>query len=344
MNAELQKAFSRQASACAGLGSGFTAQLMELLPGLLPNAPRLLARLDAWPEAPGPEGASLPLRLAGGLHALVRAGQAQDLAAQYPPNPGECLEAPLARVLAEHEDWLDSWIESPPQTNEVGRSAVLIPVARALAERFGLPLRLSELGASAGLNLRFDAFRLRAGEKLIGTASTVLLTPDWRGRALAEGPDPKVIDRRGVDLAPVDPCRDADRLMAYVWPDQTERLRRLEAALDLATRIPAPVDRGDAADWLEARLADPGAGSCHMVFHTVAHQYFPKTTQDRIRAAMEQAGAAATATAPLAWVGMESDGGLEGAGITLRLWPGDLRADLGRAGFHGQWVDWRGLD
>jgi hypothetical protein len=79
------------------------------------------------------------------------------------------------------------------------------------------------------------------------------------------------------------------------------------------------------------------------VFHTVAHQYFPPATQARIKAAMEQAGAAALATAPLASMGMEADDRGEGAGLSLRLWPGDLRFDLGRAGFHGQWVDWRGL-
>jgi hypothetical protein len=27
--------------------------------------------------------------------------------------------------------------------------------------------------------------------------------------------------------------------------------------------------------------------------------------------------------------------------VTLRLWPGDKTLDLGRADFHGRWVDWR---
>jgi len=88
-------------------------------------------------------------------------------------------------------------------------------------------------------------------------------------------------------------------------------------------------------------LAQGWEGACHLVYHTVAHQYFPAATQSRIARAMEVAGARATPLAPLAWVGMEADDRREGAGITLRMWPGDLRLSLGRAGFHGQWVDWR---
>jgi hypothetical protein len=39
---------------------------------------------------------------------------------------------------------------------------------------------------------------------------------------------------------------------------------------------------------------------------------------------------------------MEADAGAEGAGLRLRLWPGDLDLAMGRAGFHGQWVNWSG--
>ena len=51
-------------------------------------------------------------------------------------------------------------------------------------------------------------------------------------------------------------------------------------------------------------------------------------------------GRAATDDAPLAWFGMEADGG-RGAGLTLRLWPGDRTLDAGRCDFHGRWVEWR---
>ncbi|HMO73408.1 MAG TPA: DUF2332 family protein, partial [Paracoccaceae bacterium] len=251
-----------------------------------------------------------------------------------PGNPAG-LAAALPAVLAARDGWFCNWVAQAPQTNEVGRAAVLIAAARMLAARFALPFVLSEPGASAGLNLRFDRFAL-AGEP----HSTVRLAPDWTGPRPAPVPL-HVIDRRGADLHPLNPAQDGDRLAAYVWPDQAGRLRRLEAALRIAAGLPAPVDCADAADWLEARLATPRPGACHLVFHTIAFQYFPPATQARATAALERAGATARPDAPLAWLAMEADGAPDGAAVTLRLWPGDLRLTLGRAGFHGQWLRWQ---
>ncbi|MEF3047358.1 DUF2332 domain-containing protein [Pseudotabrizicola sp. L79] len=339
MNTALLQAFGRQAQACAGLGSAFMADLMQILPTHLAQAPRLAALYDAWQGAVGPEGASLPLRLAGGLHALVRSGHVPALAACYPPHGGDGLARQVAIVLRDWDDWLCDWVRLPPQTNEVGRSAVLIAAARALTAKTGLPLRLSELGASAGLNLNFDHYRLHLGQAQSGPDRGVDLAPEWTG-PLPPRADVRVVERRGVDLNPLNPAQDGARLMAYVWPDQPARMQRLAGALDIARAAPAVVDCGDAAPWLEQRLAQPMPGVCHMVFHTVAHQYFPAATQARIATAMQQAGALARPDSPLAWVGMEADGAEPGAGLTLTLWPDGQCMPLGRAGFHGQWVQW----
>ncbi len=55
---------------------------------------------------------------------------------------------------------------------------------------------------------------------------------------------------------------------------------------------------------------------------------------------IKAAGAKATAQSPLAWFSMETDGGDRSAVLTLRLWPGDVTLDLGRADFHGRGIDW----
>jgi hypothetical protein len=100
------------------------------------------------------------------------------------------------------------------------------------------------------------------------------------------------------------------------------------------------VERGDAIDWLEDRLATPRPGHLHLIYHTIAWQYFPAPSQTRGTALFEAAGARATQTAPLAWLRMENDGGKDGAALTLRLWPGDLHITLGRVDFHGRWLRW----
>ncbi len=347
MDARLHAAFDRQATACAALGSDFTARLMRIMAQVWPSDTGLAQRAAAWPGEIGPGGASLPLRIAGGLHALVLEGKDAALVAAYPPHQAGdgVLAQAVARALHSHDAALCDWTRTAPQTNEVGRSAVLLAAAAELTARFGLPLVLSELGASAGLNLWFDRFALHLpgpprSAGVLGTAdSTVVLRPDWQG---VSPPVTQigVAERHGVDLNPLDPVRDRIRLMAFVWPDQTDRLARLRAALGVAQS--GCVTQSDAADWLEARLLTPMPGHMHLVYHTIAHQYFPAPTQGRIARAMQAAGARATPQAPLAWLAMEADGG-DGAGLTLRLWPGDRRFDLGRAGFHGQWLRWRGM-
>ncbi len=82
-----------------------------------------------------------------------------------------------------------------------------------------------------------------------------------------------------------------------------------------------------------------GLGECD--FHTVAWQYFSLKALERGKELIQTAGAIATDTTSLAWLSMETDGGERGAALTLRIWPGNQTIDLGRADFHGRWVDWQ---
>ena len=309
-----------------------------LAEGLTPGNPVSDAILG-WAGDPTPSADSVPLRLAGGLHALALSGQDPDLAAAYARPEADPTAAALAAIKA-HPEHLLHWLASPPQTNEVRRSAVLIAAAHWLTARFGLPLVLSELGASAGLNLLWDHYALTIGGQSFGPAEPVLALPtDWTG-ALPPAAPPQVLARRGVDLSPPDPVADRERLLAYIWADQPDRFTRTHAALELAAQVRPAVDQGDAAAWLETRLAERHAGALHLVFHTVAWQYFPPETGSCALATLDRAGAGATPRAPLARLGLEADGSTPGAGVTLTLWPGAEVIPLGRADFHGRWIDW----
>lgn len=339
----LPEVLRQQARACTGLGSPFMGRLLTGLADHWPEDSALGRLCAGWPgDDLGPGGASLPLRIAGGLHALVLGGQDAALQQVYPPNsaPDDILIGTVLAALERHWDFMRAWMASPPQTNEVRRSAVLIAAAHWLAARHPLPFIASELGASAGLNLMWDRFALGTASGRLGPENPALtLTPDWTGPMPAPA-RVAVADRRGVDLNPLnahDP-NDALRLCAYLWPDQPQRMALTRAAIAAQE---APVDRGDAIDWLETRLAAPRAGHLHLIYHTVAWQYFPPDSQSRGTALIEQAGRSASAEAPLAWLAMENDGGEDGAALTLRLWPGDLRLTLGRADFHGRWVRWQ---
>lgn len=316
-------------------------RLCRLLGDRLDRESEAGRRVLDWRGDADPFADALPLRLTGGLHCLVRRGEAPALADAYPPRPlpGEERLWTAVRSALGHPD-LAHWLDSAPQTNEVGRSAVLMAGLLAVADRFPRPVELLELGASAGLNLILDRYGYDLGGLLAGDPDSPLqLKPEWIGDR-PPAARVEVAGRRGVDLNPLDPRRDGERLLAYVWPDQRRRLAQLEAALAVAAPDPPPVDRGDAADWIEARLAEPAApGTTRVVLHSIAFQYFPGETKRRIAAAMATAGGAATGDSPLAWLRYEHDEADERITLRLRTWPGQ-ESLLAYCHAHGSVVHW----
>jgi hypothetical protein len=340
----LAQAFRDQSETCARMGSPFMGQLLGILADNWPTDSALGQKFAGFKGDIGPAGHSLPLRIAGGLHALALTNAAPRLKALYPPQAASdnALRDGVLAALIEHEAFLLDWTDSPPQTNEVRRSAALIAGAHVALQHFNLPIHLSELGASGGLNLLWDHYALNTGAAQFGPADpTITFTPDWTGPP-PPCATPHIVDRAGVDLNPLDPTNSDDllRLTAYLWADQPDRLAMTRAAASIAD---AKLDTGDAIDWLAPRLNGAPEGRLHLIQHTVAWQYFPNEVQARGNALIEAAGAQATQNRPLAWLSMETDGdttGKVGAALTLRLWPGDITLHLGRADFHGRWIKW----
>jgi hypothetical protein len=130
-------------------------------------------------------------------------------------------------------------------------------------------------------------------------------------------------------------------MLAYIWPDQLDRLARAEAALSAVAAAGLTPEPADAGPWLAARLPRPQAsGTARMLIHTITWQYLPEDTRAEIRAAMAAAAARATDAAPLVWLRMEPDGALADASIRLTIWPGGEGRELGRGDFHGRWAAW----
>ncbi len=334
--------FLAQAEGCASLGSPLTARILRLLAEAMQPGSPVTDRILNWPGDLTRRGDALALRLAGGLHALVLTEQDAALTAFY-RTPDAITDASatalLLRVLHDYPQPLLSALSQPPQTNEVRRSAALIAAGHWLTARFGLPMVLSELGASAGLNLIWDHYCLHIGAQSYGPPSPVILAPDWSGPLPPHAP-PQITARAGVDLAPLHPRRDRNRLLSYVWADQPDRLHRTTAAADLATELGHSVDQGDAIDWLAPRLAQVHPGKLHLIYHSIAWQYFPKPAQSRGMALLAAAGAKAKTTAPLAHLSLEADTSPDSAALTLHLWPGDETIALARVDFHGRWLQW----
>jgi hypothetical protein len=288
----------------------------------------------------------LQLRFMGAVHRLALAGRAPELAAVYPSCGGNgsvraAWPAFRATVTGNLEE-LDGLVRRPVQTNEVGRSRALVLGFLLLASETGLPLRLMELGSSAGLNLRWDAFRYSSGGFEFGDAGSPVQFLDY-----ADGPLPSlpgrvgIVERSGCDEAPV--ALDDDgrlTLRSYLWADQLDRLRALDGALEVAAGIPVSLERSGAADWISQRLAAPAEGVCTVVFHSIVMQYVDAAERDRIGELIAAAGARATDRAPIARLSLEPGGEL--AELRLAVWPGGEERVLAHAGYHGEPVRWAG--
>jgi hypothetical protein len=338
--------FAGQRAYCAKAGAEtYVAILDGMIADLRAGGPtrRTLAHWD------GTDASAYPLRILGALHRLALDGKAPALAALFPTAGG--MAAPdrvwgvAAQVLAEHVDEVTASCTRPPQTNEVGRAAVLLGGFLAVAAQVRRPLRLLELGASAGLNLMWDRYRVNAGGFRWGDAAAALELPTaWQGPAPPLSAPVAVASRAACDLDPIDIARPEDRarLESYIWPDQVHRLTRLRAACRIAQAVPFRLDKADAADWLERETRVLPVGEATVVYHSIFRQYVPAGTRARLRAIMDSAGRRATADAPLAWLALEIADLSRPPELTLQLWPGGETRTLATSHHHGEWVQWHG--
>ena len=328
---------------CRNLGSPFYAELLTRAAEDAEAGGPTEAVADPFLHLPVEE--MLPLRLLGAVHRIVLEGGAPELARHYPSVGGDGDAAaawPLLReLLAVAPDRLGELMGQHVQTNEVGRSAALLGGFLAVACETGLPLRIREVGSSAGLNLRWDRYRYEANRAAWGDpGSRVRFSAVFEGELPPLDVEAKVTDRRGCDRAPIDPATDDGRLtlLSYTWPDQRERFEQLCGALDVAREVPAAIDRADAVDWLREQLAEPHPGAATVVFHSIVMQYLPEEARETVRATIEDAGSRASVDAPLAWLRMEPHADF--AHVQLTLWPAGEERLLAEAGYHGRPVRW----
>jgi hypothetical protein len=329
-----------QADACRMIGSPLYAGLLERavddVESLGPTWEILRGHED------DPRFSVLGLRLLGAVNRLVLTGREPALADAY--RSGRVTEAweRLHEVLRRNREGLRESLDRPVQTNEVGRCAALLFGFLTVAAETALPLRLLEVGASAGLNLRWDRYRYRANGFSWGTGESPLeLEFELDGqRPAPELPRSiEIAGRHGCDAAPIDPTTPEGRLtlLTYIWPDQRERIARMEAALELAGELPVSVEWETAAAWARRMLAEPSPGEATVIYHSIVSQYLDEDERAALFDGIGAAGERATAEAPLAWLRMEPAD--DRANLDLTVWPGGEERQLARVGYHGTPVE-----
>lgn len=341
--AGVSEAFRIQATWCEALGSDLYARLLGACAEDVERGGPVAETVAEWNGDPLID--ALPLRLVGCVHAEVLGGRAPALARFYPSAGGtpawpEVWEA-FRRFVSDQRTELSRRLAEPVQTNETSRCAALLPgFAAAYAAGGGLPLRLLEPGASAGLNLLWDRYRYELGSAVRGDPDApVVIRCQWTG-PLPAAATPPVVERRGCDLAPVD-LGDPDavqRLEGFVWPDQIDRLARLRAAVRLARQWQIRVEPARAGVWIGRHLRVLPEGTHTVLFHSIFWHYLDTPEQEAIRAHIEAAAQRATSSRPLSWLRMEL-GGTRGAEVRLTTWPPGEERLLAYASPHPGWVE-----
>lgn len=248
----------------------------------IPMYARLCRTIAADPALSGllleaPTAQRVPVLVLAALHDLVLDHPELPLARWYPSVDGDPdhdgdLHDALRSAVAQHRDRLvDRVRHRQVQTNEVNRCVGWQAALSIVCADDDRPLALLEVGASAGLNLGFDRYRIEfaGADGAVGPPdSPVHLATTVRTGARPEltRPLPPVVARVGLDQHPLDPADpdDARWLTACCWPEQRERLDRLRAALAATAEDPPLLVAGDLVDDL-AELIDTLPRGAHTV-------------------------------------------------------------------------------
>lgn len=163
--------------------------------------------------AHAPAGQPVPNLFLAAIHLLVRREPGAALAAYFPSTgrtklPDEGLPGHLLDLVRANQDGVVEVLQTRfVQTNEVQRTACLLPAFAEVFREAGRPLALIEAGCSAGLNLLFDRFHYDYGtgttsgnEESTVRVDTVARTPIPADSVIV----PPVARRMGVDLNPLD--------------------------------------------------------------------------------------------------------------------------------------------
>ena len=255
----------------------------------------------------------------GAVHALLLAGADHELARFYPSIVGDDALPPdeagpaLIAFCAAFESEIRALVETRlVQTNVVKRSLALWRGLAVIGRTVSAPVHLIEIGASAGVLLRFDRYGYTLGDRRLGDPrSPVQITAEWRSETAVPHLDrlPPLASVTGVDLNPLDARDDDDRpwLEALVWPENRHEADLLRRALALVAADPPAMRAGDAIDVCPVLAAELPPGEPRVVFHAITRLHVPADRRDAFDAAITSLGG----NAPLYRLSMEGQGELD---------------------------------
>jgi hypothetical protein len=206
------------------------------------------------------------------------------------------------------------------QTSQVQRATGLRVGLSVIADEVPGPVHVIEVGASAGLNLRFGSYGYRRNGRQFGDpASPVQLIAECHGPLPDLDHQPAIASVLGIDLHPVDAADPGERawLEALVWPENHRQRALLAVALGLAAADPPPIRAGDAIDVLPGIAGALPAGQPRVVFHAATRMHVPAGRLAAFDAAIGHVGD----TGPLWWLSIEDAPDAQSRALNARRGP-----------------------
>lgn len=288
------------------------------------------------------------------VHFLLLRGADSPLAEFYPTVDGDVPtdEDPFpifADFCAEHRDEIVTLLETRRvQTNEPRRAAILLPGFELVSRSYSAPLATLEVGASAGLLTLWDHYAYDYG--ISGTygapGSQLVLRSEVRGSHLPPLGLPEKGWSAGIDTNPIDLSDDIEAtwLRSLVWPDQLERMHRLEAAIEVAREHPPHLVAGDGIELL-ATVAGGAPSEAVLVVH---HSFALNQVTEADRSQFEAAVAGLDGSHRVVLVSIEDWGGGWDRDEPFHLYLGEVddgslvKREIANVHHHGEWLEWIG--
>ena len=317
-------ALLQQSASCAHLGSPLYAEIFQAMATDLTDngvTAHISEHLTIRPQRD-----AAPLRIAGAIHRLALTGKAPSIARHFPAtggNPGPTLVDDYLEALAIFRNDIDDGLSRSVQTNEVGRTTMLVTGMSFFAREVGIPAtHLREVGSSCGLNLQVDDYFFEANETTYGSGNALVRFEDnaWGTPRPDIAQCPALLSRAGCDIAPLDARNENDQftLLSFVWPDQFERFTRLRNAINNACASPTYVSphQQDAAEWIHQQFENISFDEPVLIFHSIVWQYLSQKTKDAFREAVNDH--CTQRSAPTGWLRMEPAGPV--ADLRIDIW------------------------
>ena len=294
------------------------------------------------------EGERIPNLFFAAVHYLLLTGISHPLARFYKSVGGSFDERadPIpdfrSFCLQQVERIRDLVAVSLVQTNEVSRCAGLMPVLVAASKLVpDRPLFLVDIGASAGLNLFWDHYGYRYGDRVEAgdRSSPVQIECTLRGSSTPPLPAvfPPVAGRIGVDLNPLDMRIDEDALWlrALIWPEHEKRAELLRNAIAIVRQQRVQLLAGDGVDLLPEIMQAVPVDSVLCIVRIFTH--IPRQNSERFRALISEYGA----KRDVMMITVRQHGG-DDSELVLTSFVNGQRNERGLAYLqnHGNWIEW----